>query len=316
MNVNTGNDTSAIRSRIGWKTQEDTMLWEEVNKAQREGRTLKSVFDAMAQQTGRKPNSIRNYYYARSKEDDGTLCPMRSGPAFMPFSDDEIRMLLKTVLTQRAQGISVRACTFNMGNGDNKAMLRYQNKYRSLIKSNDKLVRKIIEELRSEGIPCVDPYEISMPSVKRVGRPRKIRSESLVEVLSGVVEGLDKVEGVDVTSFFESLGALALGALRGADAIKRLEAMQGESSPDEHMMLIEAQNETIELQARLEEMNSQLEAQSARFNTLLGLFRQLMNVNREFLGLNSVIKVSNLSTYIKELSKSVEDCEKLMPQYV
>ena len=58
-------------------------------------------------------------------------------------SEEEMRALLRTVLAEQAKGISVRACTLNMGKGDTKTMLRYQNKYRSLIRTNPEFVQKV-----------------------------------------------------------------------------------------------------------------------------------------------------------------------------
>ena len=56
------------RGRTGWKKEEDTLLFAEIEKSVGRGTPLKSVFEAVAEQTGRKPNSVRNYYYARIKE--------------------------------------------------------------------------------------------------------------------------------------------------------------------------------------------------------------------------------------------------------
>ena len=141
----------------GWTQQEDRLLLSAAQSARQDGRALRSVFEEVAAQTGRKPNSIRNYYYERIKQGDveGELC--RSA-AFVPFERDEVRAMLRTILAQRAKGISVRSCTLAMGNGDTRSMLRYQNKYRSVIKKDPALVREVMAELTSEGIAAFDPY--------------------------------------------------------------------------------------------------------------------------------------------------------------
>jgi hypothetical protein len=266
------------------------------------------VFEIVARQTGRKPNSIRNYYYARIKEDEARGKGALHSCAFVPFSGDEVEMLLRRVLSDQAKGISVRACTLAMGEGDNKAMLRYQNKYRSLIKTNPAMVREIMERMRSEGMQVYDPYK--QQSDKKAGRPRKT-PERLVDVVSTVVNDLNKVEGLDVTAFFESLGALAVGAGKGALAQRRLtELEQGDSG--ESMKLKELNGE---LKRKLNAQAVELESQRERFAQLLSMFRQLMKVNRDFLGMTSVVKVSSLSNYIRELSQNVENCERLMIEY-
>lgn len=291
-------------ARMGWSQEEDVLLFETVQKARIQGAPLKAVFDELARITGRKPNSIRNYYYARVKQSDDTISRLPHNPAFIPFQDEEIKELLKAVLSAQAKGMSVRACTLQMGNGDNRAMLRYQNKYRSLLKSSPELVRQVVQDMRDNEEPTIDPYEKSA-TTGRVGRPRK-QSGSLLEVVGDVVNQLDRVEGLDVSAFFESLGALAVSAARGVMAQQQLAAMG--QYKDASIMLEELQ----ELKAQLSDRNRDLQAQRERFATLLGYFRQLMDVNREFLGMTSVTKVSSLSNYIRELSRNVEDCEKWM----
>ena len=106
------------RGRTGWKKEEDTLLFAEIEKSVGRGTPLKSVFEAVAEQTGRKPNSVRNYYYARIKERDLSTTALHAG-AFVPFTEEEIHSLLRTVLSAQANGISVRYCTMSMGGGDN-----------------------------------------------------------------------------------------------------------------------------------------------------------------------------------------------------
>lgn len=291
-------------SRLGWSTYEDDLLFEAVRHARKDGSPLKAVFDEVAEATGRKPNSIRNYYYARVKQGGDTLTQLPHNPAFVPFNDEEIHRLLTTVLSAQALGMSVRACTLKMGDGENRAMLRYQNKYRSLLKSNPELVLSVVQELRQQGLPAFDPYERTSP-VRRPGRPRK-QSTNLLEAVGGVVNQLDRVEGLDVSAFFESLGALAVSAAKGVAAEQQLRNLSGR---EDTALLLE---ENHELKARLQDQKKELNAQRERFATLLGYFRQLMDINREFLGMTSVTKVSSLSNYIRELSRNVEDCEKWM----
>ena len=68
------------------------------------------------QATGRKPNSVRNYYYT-------VLC--RQSPAeaasvarFTPFTPSEMEQLLRDVLCAQAEGGSVRACALQLAEGD------------------------------------------------------------------------------------------------------------------------------------------------------------------------------------------------------
>ena len=85
------------RGRTGWKKEEDTLLFAEIEKSVGRGTPLKSVFEAVAEQTGRKPNSVRNYYYARIKEKDLSTTALHAG-AFVPFTEEEIHYLLLSLI--------------------------------------------------------------------------------------------------------------------------------------------------------------------------------------------------------------------------
>ena len=146
--------TAKPSGKTGWTQHEQDILFEQAKKARDLGLPLKAAFDQTARLTGRQPNSIRNFYYAKIKE-EGLEAPMGAS-AFIPFTDEEIRHLLEQVLTLQAQGMSVRSITLKLGQGDRKAMLRYQNKYRSLLKNNRPLVEQTIQALRAAGKPAYE----------------------------------------------------------------------------------------------------------------------------------------------------------------
>ena len=75
------------RAHAGWTEAEDALLFDLAERARQAGRPLKSVFDEMAKQSGRQPNSVRNYYYARVKS--GGEAGGRHSPAFVPFTEEE-----------------------------------------------------------------------------------------------------------------------------------------------------------------------------------------------------------------------------------
>lgn len=140
--------------RTGWSESENKLLWETADEAQQHGLPLKAVFEQIAQQTGRRPNSIRNYYYAqvRSREDG-----QPRAARFVPFTQAEVDWLMEQVLVARAEGQSVRSCLQKLSGGDHSLMLRYQNKYRAIIKSRPEYVRELVDKLNSEGVNCDAP---------------------------------------------------------------------------------------------------------------------------------------------------------------
>ena len=140
--------------RTGWSERENQLLWETADEAQQQGLPLKAVFEQIAQATGRRPNSIRNYYYAQVRNrEDGHPHAAR----FVPFTQEEVDWLMEQVLTARAAGQSVRSCLQKLSGGDHSLMLRYQNKYRAVIKSRPDYVRELVEKLNGEGVMCDAP---------------------------------------------------------------------------------------------------------------------------------------------------------------
>ena len=59
-----------LPSRSGWNPEETAQLWQEVRACNSSGQPLRAAFERMAARTGRKSNSIRNYYYAAVKAGD------------------------------------------------------------------------------------------------------------------------------------------------------------------------------------------------------------------------------------------------------
>ena len=140
--------------RAGWSDTENKLLWETADEAQQQGLPLKAVFEQIARQTGRRPNSIRNYYYAQVREHDGDA----ERPArFVPFTQQEVDWLMEQVLVARSAGQSVRSCLQKLAGGDHSLMLRYQNKYRAVIKSRPDYVQDIVEKLKAQGVECETP---------------------------------------------------------------------------------------------------------------------------------------------------------------
>ena len=145
----------------GWQKQEIDALQRSIDEAARTGESLRSVFERMGRELGRKPNSIRNFYYAQVRaQPDGAQG--RALP-FETFSTQEVEQLIERVVTARAQGMSVRACVRQLADGDRTRMLRYQNKYRSTIRTRPELVRRVMDRLAAEGVPFVSPYAAETP---------------------------------------------------------------------------------------------------------------------------------------------------------
>lgn len=137
--------------RAGWQEAETARLFTAVREANAAGAPLRSVFEALSGDLGRKPNSIRNYYYACLRQQPDAE---NRTPAFQPFTPEETHELLRQVLMARGQGMSVRACVMKLSGGSHSRMLRYQNKYRTILKTRPEMIAQVCEELQREGLPC------------------------------------------------------------------------------------------------------------------------------------------------------------------
>ncbi|MDO4568489.1 MAG: hypothetical protein Q4B99_05955 [Clostridia bacterium] len=205
-----------VLSRTGWREEEDALLFSEIKRVRAEGRPLRDAFDSVASRTGRKPNSVRNYYYTRIKDEEAAKQYGVGCSAFVPFTEEELHHLIRTVLLAQANGMSVRACTLQMGNGETKAMLRYQNKYRAVLRTRADLIHQVNCELEQEGLPTFDPYARAALKRAREEAPELSRAERL--------------DGFDMSSFMNGLSSLIEYAVQGAEAIRRLKELQMDES--------------------------------------------------------------------------------------
>ena len=148
--------------RTGWQEAETARLFSAVQEANASGAPLRSVFESLSGDLGRKPNSIRNYYYACLRQQPESA---RRTPAFQPFTPEETHELLRQVLMARGRGMSVRACVMALSQGSHSRMLRYQNKYRTILKTRPELIAQVCEELRQEGLPHPEVTPASRPAL-------------------------------------------------------------------------------------------------------------------------------------------------------
>lgn len=203
-------NNNELRARGGWTYEETDTLFREARAAGESGLPIKSVFDKVALLTGRKPNSIRNYYYLKLKENTDL-----GKTTFVPFQPDEVRSLMRTMLIEQAKGRSVRSIAMEMGASDKRAMLRFQNKYRSVVRSNPDYVQKVMQELTDEGLPCYNPF------VRRALKKQRDISHTLSELAQNLA-----CAGVDADAFFQSLSALAGKAAQPDGKTEQLARMQ------------------------------------------------------------------------------------------
>ena len=273
----------------GWSDDEEQLLFTEAENCRKQGGALRAVFESVARRTGRKPNSVRNHYYLRIKQEDMQGSEMQP-TAFVPFTQQEVEALLEDVLTGRANGESVRACTIRLAGGDDKLMLRYQNKYRAVIKKEPELVAKITERLAQRGInvPAIcsrngyDYNRITNDSVNSDSIDRK----SVASAISGMDEFWAK------------------NARHGSDTAEIARHM------NELVSLLAKRAEAADsLRQRLEIQYRDMEAQRERFMLLHSMFQRLISVSRELV---EAVRGNHANgRNCAELLCGIEDCERI-----
>ena len=139
-----------------WKDEDVKKLFEIVEQNKSKNQSLLTAFTEYAKLTGRKRNSVRNYYYQELTE----LQNNKSRASKLNidikkhivnesilFTESETREIISNILKLNNEGYSIRKACLKLANNDVNLMVRYQNKYRSVLKTNPKLIEEISKEL-------------------------------------------------------------------------------------------------------------------------------------------------------------------------
>ena len=130
-----------------WENSEVKELFSVVEDFKEKNKSLREAFQIHAQKYGRKPNSVRNYYYHEVdnlKEDNtrlknlGINLDKHNKTSISYFSQEEEENLMKNIDKMVKSGVSVRKACYTLSNGDVGQMLRFQNKYRNFLSKRAK----------------------------------------------------------------------------------------------------------------------------------------------------------------------------------
>ena len=279
----------------GWQKQEIDALQRSIDEANASGQSLRSVFERMGKELGRKPNSIRNFYYAqvRSHEDGADV---RALP-FETFTQDEVERLIEDVLTARAQGMSVRACVRSLAGGDRTRMLRYQNKYRSTIRTRPELVSRIMQRLSDEGRPFVSPYAPDQEAQTE---------QSLVRLKKRAGQSGD----AQLTALFSSLEHLLDLALEPREAPAN-NAGQAQSEPDAPAIPgdSEALRRADRLSARCDLLRIALSDEQARTKQLRSETGGMVTLIKEYIALPESDRLTHCSAFCQQAAARLSAVE-------
>ena len=290
----------------GWQKQEIDALQQSVEAAERSGESLRSVFERMSRQLGRKPNSIRNFYYAQvraAQGEDGA----RATP-FETFSPEEVERLVEQVLTARAQGVSVRACVRQMADGDRTRMLRYQNKYRSTVRTRPEIVRRVMDRLNEQGRAFVSPY------AQEAGGAELADEEAAAAASAAIPVSADAPAG----SFYAFAGAAELAALKNRaqesgdahigqlfESLDYLLARALEKPADDGG----AQRRADRLGARCDMLRIALDDEQKRFGKLKSEAGGMVTFLKEYVALPETERQSGLQAFCEQAAQRLSRVE-------
>ena len=138
----------------GYTEEEAKSLVEYIKDGREKGKTLTYLFESYGIKRGRAKGSVRNYYYAlmKNKDKDERIVKLLDGTSLSvekirEFTEEETDEVLRSILQEKSKGMSVRRAIFNLSKGDDKLMLRLQNKYRNTLKKEPRRIAKIASEL-------------------------------------------------------------------------------------------------------------------------------------------------------------------------
>ncbi len=141
----------------GYTEEEAKRLVRFVEEGKSKGKTLTALFAEYGVKNGRAKGSVRNYYYAlmKNEREDERIVRLLDGTSLSvgkirAFTEEETDEALRSILSERAKGLSVRRAIFNLSGGDDKLMLRLQNKYRNTLKKNPEKLLELQKELGGE----------------------------------------------------------------------------------------------------------------------------------------------------------------------
>ena len=138
----------------GYTEEEAKNLVEYIKEGKRKGKTLTYLFATYGLEHGRAKGSVRNYYYAlmKNEKQDERIVKLLDGSSLSvekikEFSPEETDDVLRSILKEKSKGISVRKAIFNLSGGDDKLMLRLQNKYRNMLKKQPEKIAEVAREM-------------------------------------------------------------------------------------------------------------------------------------------------------------------------
>ncbi|MBR2903852.1 MAG: hypothetical protein IKC37_04315 [Clostridia bacterium] len=157
----------------GYTEEEAKNLVDYIQEGRQKGKTLTYLFATYGVRNGRAKGSVRNYYYTLMKNEKGDerIVKLLDGKTLSvekirAFSEEETDQALRSILAEKSKGLSIRRAIFNLSGGDDKLMLRLQNKYRNTLKKYPERIQALQKEM---GIDEKDGVDFSRLNLQKEG---------------------------------------------------------------------------------------------------------------------------------------------------
>ncbi len=251
-----------------------SLMKKEVSKSKEADEPVNRAFEVIAEKSGLKFNTVRNYYYryihekenSQKKSDQSTrVHSRRRDVAGNSFTEQEVKDLMMAMLIGQAKGKSVRGCANELAKNDKKLMLRYQNKYRNVLAGNPEYVKELMEEMSKKGLVYYNPF------TKQVVYGKNLDSEGkLFDNIGRLVANINEIDSPQLDSFFTGLQELS--------------------------------NMAVQYKRQSNEKNQ---------GQLLSIINKLIDINKRFLDLPPAAKLTALSEYIRQVESCIKEMDKV-----
>lgn len=264
-----------------WKTNEIKNLFKCVEKSKINGESLMTAFKKFAKSNNRKPNSVRNYYYEeianlknnekRQKELNVDLSKHQISTT-IKFTLEETKSIVKEILRQKCLGKSTRCACLELANNDIQKMIRYQNKFRSVLKNNKQLYDQCLEELKREGL--VSKAEKS--NVIYLKKQKKsLSDEDVNSLFMGLIKLVKKSAVEEVSSEAEFANStLRKTLLKLSETETKLKNCQIQIN-DKNKEIEGVKDENHFLKAKIAELMSEKIVRSSKNKKLISYLKEL-----------------------------------------
>ena len=172
----------------GYTEEEAKSLVEFIKEGKNKGKTLTYLFETYGATRGRAKGSVRNYYYAlmKNEKQDERIVKLLNGSTLSvekirEFTEEETDEAIRSILAEKSKGLSVRRAIFNLSQGDDKLMLRLQNKYRNTLKKNPARIAELAKDMglqeEADAVNCRIAHERTQKLPDREFLRRRLENE-------------------------------------------------------------------------------------------------------------------------------------------